>query len=59
MAASVRMPNPTLTHNVPNPEKVRRDSVKALRRAWPHRHGLRGRIVVKANVAMLRRLSDA
>ena len=53
------MPNPTLTHNVPNPEKVRRDSVKALRRAWPHRHGLRGRIVVKANVAMLRRLSDA
>ncbi len=41
---------------VENPERVRRDSVRALRQAWPHRHGLRGRIVVRANVAMLRRL---
>jgi hypothetical protein len=41
---------------VANPAKVRRDSVKALRQAWPHRQSLRGKIVVRANVAMLRRL---
>ena len=42
---------------IENPAKVKRDSIKALRQAWPHRYSLRGRIVVKANVAMLRRLS--
>jgi hypothetical protein len=42
---------------VPNPAKVRRDSIKALRLAWPHRHTLRGRIVATANVKMLRRLA--
>ncbi len=42
---------------IPNPEKVRRDSVKALLAAWPHRYTLRGRIVVDANVRMLRRLA--
>ena len=36
--------------------KLRRDSEKTLRLAWPHRHGLRGRIVVRANVTMLRNL---
>lgn len=41
---------------VPNPAKVRRDSLKALRTAWPHRHSLRGRVVARANIAMLRRL---
>lgn len=41
---------------VANPEKVRRDSIKALRHAWPHRHTMRGRIIVDANVKMLRRL---
>jgi hypothetical protein len=41
---------------VPYPAKVRRDSLTALRNAWPHRHSLRGSIVVRANVTMLRRL---
>jgi hypothetical protein len=45
-----------MTFVVENPQKVKRDSIKALRTAWPHRHGLRGRIVVKANVKMLRNL---
>ena len=50
-------PKEAEVQTIPNPDKVRRDSVKALRTAWPHRHSLRGRIVVKANVAMLRKLS--
>lgn len=37
--------------------KLRVDSVDALRKAWAHRHTLRGRIVVESNVKMLRRLS--
>jgi len=42
---------------VHNPAKVKRDSITALRRAWPHRNTFRGRIVVQANVKMLRRLA--
>jgi hypothetical protein len=46
---------------VENKEKVRRDSVKALREAWPHRHTspIRAGVVIRANVAMLRRLGGA
>lgn len=42
---------------VPNPDKVKKDSIKALRHAWPHRHTLRGRVIVDANVRMLRRIA--
>jgi hypothetical protein len=42
---------------VQNPAKVRRDSVKALREAWPHRRtSFRAPLVIRANVAMLRRI---
>ena len=36
--------------------ELARDSRESLRFAWPHRHGLRGRTVVEANVTMLRNL---
>ena len=36
--------------------KMLRDSQEALRLAWPHRDGLRGRIVVQSSVNMLRNL---
>lgn len=39
-------------------EKVRLDSVESLRFSWPHRHGLRGRTVVRSNVTMLRNLRE-
>lgn len=42
--------------NIADVPKIRRDSIKALRHAWPHRHTLRGRIIVDANVKMLRRI---
>jgi hypothetical protein len=38
--------------------KIARDSRKALRAAWPHRHtSFRAPIVIRANVTMLRNLS--
>lgn len=47
------------TRVIENPAKVRRDSIKMLRTAWPHRHeSFRAPHVIRANVAMLRRLRD-
>jgi len=41
-----------------DPKKVRRDCVRMIRQAWPHRRSLRGRLVIKANVATLRKLAS-
>lgn len=39
-------------------EQLRRDSIRCLREAWPwrHRSAYRARIVIRANVTMLRNL---
>jgi hypothetical protein len=43
----------------PDVSKERRERRKALRQAWPYRHGLRGRIVVQVNVSRLKAMRDA
>jgi hypothetical protein len=40
--------------------KLERDSIKALRAAWPHRHtSFRAPIVIRCNIAMLRKVRSA
>jgi hypothetical protein len=38
--------------------RERRNARTALRRAWPHRHTPRARVVIGANVAALRNLRE-